>query len=105
VEQEKQTEIKYLNIIGQIEGHMLLPPQNKTTKYEHVLPLLAAAEENPDIHGLFIPWGKKMMMADHVFGRHSDPSIHFLLAHYSKRFMRAQLFFRLFFPVFLPLET
>lgn len=43
-----------LTIIGQIEGHMLLPPQNKTTKYEHVLPQLAAAEENPDIHGLFI---------------------------------------------------
>lgn len=43
-----------LTIIGQIEGHVLLPPQNKTTKYEHVLPQLAAAEENPDIHGLFI---------------------------------------------------
>lgn len=43
-----------LTVIGQIEGHMLLPPQNKTTKYEHVLPQLAAAEENPDIHGLFI---------------------------------------------------
>lgn len=43
-----------LTVIGQIEGHVLLPPQNKTTKYEHVLPQLAAAEENPDIHGLFI---------------------------------------------------
>ncbi len=43
-----------LTIIGQIEGHMLLPPQNKTTKYEHVIPRLAAIEENPEIDGLFI---------------------------------------------------
>ncbi|MBQ7034032.1 MAG: ATP-dependent Clp protease proteolytic subunit [Clostridia bacterium] len=43
-----------LTIIGQIEGHMLLPPQNKTTKYEHVIPRLAAIEESPDTDGLLL---------------------------------------------------
>ena len=43
-----------LTIIGQIEGHMVLPPQNKTTKYEHVIPQLAAIEESPEIEGLII---------------------------------------------------
>lgn len=46
--------IHVLTIIGQIEGHMHLPPQNKTTKYEHVLPQLIAIEQNPDIKGLVI---------------------------------------------------
>lgn len=46
--------IHCLTIIGQIEGHQILPPQNKTTKYEHVLPQLVAVEENPEIDGLLI---------------------------------------------------
>lgn len=46
--------IHVLTIIGQIEGHMHLPPQNKTTKYEHVLPQLIAIEQNPEIKGLVI---------------------------------------------------
>lgn len=46
--------IHCLNIIGQVEGHMTLPPQNKTTKYEHVLPQLIAVEENPEIDGLMV---------------------------------------------------
>lgn len=46
--------VHVLTIIGQIEGHMHLPPQNKTTKYEHVLPQLIAIEQNPDIKGLVI---------------------------------------------------
>ena len=46
--------IRCLNIIGQVEGHMVLPPENKTTKYEHVLPELVAVEENPDIDGLMV---------------------------------------------------
>src|SRR5699024_9263590 len=41
-------------IIGQVEGHMQLPPQNKTTKYEHVLPQLIAIEQNPKIEGVII---------------------------------------------------
>lgn len=43
-----------MTIIGQIEGHIVLPPQNKTTKYEHVMPQLVAIEENPSIDGLLI---------------------------------------------------
>lgn len=43
-----------LTIIGQVEGHVLLPPQNKTTKYEHLIPQLVAAEQNPKIEGLLI---------------------------------------------------
>ncbi len=43
-----------LTIIGQIEGHMVLPPRNKTTKYEHVIPQLVAIEQNPRIKGLLV---------------------------------------------------
>jgi len=43
-----------LTIIGQIEGHIILPPDNKTTKYEHILPLLASIEENDNIDGLLL---------------------------------------------------
>lgn len=43
-----------LTIIGQVEGHQILPETAKTTKYEHVLPLLASIEESPDIDGLLV---------------------------------------------------
>lgn len=43
-----------MTVIGQIEGHVVLPPQNKTTKYEHVIPQLVAIEQNPSIEGLLI---------------------------------------------------
>ncbi|MBQ2968067.1 MAG: ATP-dependent Clp protease proteolytic subunit [Clostridia bacterium] len=46
--------IHCLNIIGQIEGHTILPSQNKTTKYEHVIPQLVAIEEDEEIEGLLI---------------------------------------------------
>jgi len=46
--------IWFLNIIGQIEGHIILPPNNKTTKYEHVIPQLVTAAENPEIDGVLI---------------------------------------------------
>lgn len=46
--------IHCLTIIGQIEGHFALPPQNKTTKYEHVIPQLVAIEEEQSIDGLLI---------------------------------------------------
>ncbi len=46
--------IHCLTIIGQIEGHYTLPSQNKTTKYEHVLPALVAIEEDSEIDGLLI---------------------------------------------------
>ena len=47
-------EIHCVTIIGQIEGHMVLPPDTKTTRYEHIMPLLAAVEESPEIRGLLI---------------------------------------------------
>ena len=50
----KQSSIQCLTIVGQIEGHQLLPEDTKTTKYEHVMPLLAAVEESPEITGLLI---------------------------------------------------
>lgn len=43
-----------LTIIGQVEGHQVLPETAKTTKYEHVLPLLAGIEESDDIDGLLL---------------------------------------------------
>lgn len=46
--------IHCLTVIGQIEGHYILPSQNKTTKYEHVIPQLVAIEESREIEGLLI---------------------------------------------------
>lgn len=46
--------IHCLTVIGQIEGHYILPVQNKTTKYEHVIPQLVAIEESSEIEGLII---------------------------------------------------
>jgi len=54
IPQVPDSNIHVLTIIGQIEGHIQLPPQNKTTKYEHVLPQLIAIEQNPKIEGLII---------------------------------------------------
>lgn len=49
-----KSEIQYINIIGSIEGHSVLPQDNKTTKYEHLIPELIAVQENPEIKGLLI---------------------------------------------------
>nr|WP_323741828.1 ATP-dependent Clp protease proteolytic subunit [Salinibacillus xinjiangensis] len=46
--------IHILPIIGQVEGHVQLPPKNKTTKYEHLLPQIIAVEQNPKIEGLIV---------------------------------------------------
>ncbi len=46
--------IHCLTIIGQVEGHYILPSQNKTTKYEHVMPQLVAIEQDTNIKGLII---------------------------------------------------
>lgn len=46
--------IHCLTIIGQIEGHYILPAQNKTTKYEHVIPQLVAIEESDEVDGLIM---------------------------------------------------
>lgn len=46
--------IHCLTVVGQVEGHYILPPQNKSTKYEHVIPQLVAIEEDPEIEGLIV---------------------------------------------------
>lgn len=46
--------IHCLNIIGQIEGHYVLDEQNKTTKYEHIIPALVAIEQDRSVEGLII---------------------------------------------------
>ncbi len=50
----KKYSIHCLTIVGQVEGHQLLPPNTKTTKYEHIMPQLASIEESDDIDGLLI---------------------------------------------------
>lgn len=50
----QQGTIYILTVIGQIEGHQVQPETVKTTKYEHMLPLLATIEESPDIDGLLL---------------------------------------------------
>ncbi|SFJ24230.1 ClpP family protease [Thermoflavimicrobium dichotomicum] len=49
-----ESNIFCLPVIGQVEGHLVMPPQNKTTKYEHVIPQIVAAEQNPNIEGVVI---------------------------------------------------
>lgn len=49
-----ESNIFCMTIIGQVEGHLILPPQNKTTKYEHMIPQLVAAEQNSKIEGVLI---------------------------------------------------
>ncbi|MDF2500731.1 MAG: tepA [Anaerosporomusa subterranea] len=49
-----KSNIHVMTIIGQIEGHMILPPNNKSTKYEHVMPQLVAIEQSNEIEGLML---------------------------------------------------
>ena len=53
IDREK-SHIQLLTIIGEGEGHECLAANSKTTKYEHVIPMLAAVEENDEIHGLMV---------------------------------------------------
>ena len=54
ITKSKKGNIYTLTIIGQVEGHQVAPETVKTTKYEHVLPLLAGIEESDDIDGLLL---------------------------------------------------
>ena len=47
-------DIHVITVIGQVEGHMIMPSQNKTTKYEHLLPQLVAVEQSAEIEGLIV---------------------------------------------------
>jgi ATP-dependent protease ClpP protease subunit len=48
------SDICTITMIGQIEGHIISPPQTKTSKYEHLIPQIVGVEENPNIKGLLI---------------------------------------------------
>lgn len=54
LENNSDYKIELLSIIGEVEGHESAPSQNKTTKYEHVLPKLALMEDNKNVDGLLI---------------------------------------------------
>nr|WP_246145371.1 ATP-dependent Clp protease proteolytic subunit [Sedimentibacter saalensis] len=47
-------DICFISIIGEIEGHNSLPPQSKTTKYEHIIPMIIGAEMDPQIKGVLL---------------------------------------------------
>jgi len=51
---EVRSNIHCLSIVGQIEGHLVLPPQNKTTKYEHLIPQLVALEQATEVEGVVV---------------------------------------------------
>ncbi|MEI3416255.1 MAG: ATP-dependent Clp protease proteolytic subunit [Christensenellaceae bacterium] len=46
--------LRLVHIIGQIEGHTLLPPQTKTTKYEHIVPQLVEMEQDAQVRGILL---------------------------------------------------
>lgn len=50
----KRGAVHVLTIVGQIEGHQVMPPSSKSTKYEHVMPLLALVEESDEVDGLLV---------------------------------------------------
>ena len=50
----KRGAVHVLTIVGQSEGHQVLPPSSKSTKYEHVMPLLALVEESDEVDGLLV---------------------------------------------------
>lgn len=52
--QGTRTKIQLISIIGEVEGHENLASQNKTTKYEHILPQLAAIEDSEEIDGVLV---------------------------------------------------
>ena len=54
IRKKEVSQVQLLPIIGEVEGHECLSANSKTTKYEHVIPLLAAVEENPQIKGLLV---------------------------------------------------
>ncbi len=50
----KEGRIHCISIVGQIEGHYILPPEQKSTKYEHIIPLLVSIEQDPKVEGLLV---------------------------------------------------
>lgn len=54
VSKNSRHKIQCITVVGEIEGHTVLPEQNKSTKYEHLIPLLVAIEQDSEIEGLLI---------------------------------------------------
>ena len=54
VSRSSRGNIYTLTIVGQVEGHQVLPDNAKTTKYEHVMPLLASLEQNEEVDGILL---------------------------------------------------
>jgi len=48
------SDIHVITVIGQVEGHLVMPSQNKSTKYEHVIPQLVAVEQCPEVKGMIV---------------------------------------------------
>ncbi len=51
---EMKNNIQFISIIGEVEGHNMAPSDKKATKYEHIIPILIAAQQDPKIEGIFI---------------------------------------------------
>ncbi len=51
---EAKNNIQFISIIGEIEGHSIAPNDRKTTKYEHIIPLLINTQQDPKVEGLFV---------------------------------------------------
>ena len=75
--------IHCLNVIGQVEGHYILPPQNKTTKYEHIIPALVAIEQDRSIEGVVVVlprslslWEEVILSACLLQFRQKNPSLY-----------------------------
>ena len=54
VAEKNGNKIHCISIVGQIEGHYILPPEQKSTKYEHIIPLLVSIEQSEDVDGLLV---------------------------------------------------
>ena len=54
VAEKNGNKIHCMSIVGQIEGHYILPPEQKSTKYEHIIPLLVSIEQSDEVEGLLI---------------------------------------------------
>ena len=63
-----------LTIIGQIEGHQVAPETVKTTKYEHILPLLAGIEESDDVDGLLLLLNKAFILNCSILEKNAPSS-------------------------------
>ena len=72
----KSGSIHCMSIIGQIEGHYISPENQKATNYEHIIPLLAAIEENEETDGLLVMFAGFILLTALVSTEHSEAVYH-----------------------------